>query len=129
MKKLLTVAAAVATLFLAQPDQAHAQAKRTLDVASTFPKNMVFLGEGAEHLGKLLSDVSGGQFNLKVHGAGELVPALEVFNAVSTGAVPAGWDWIGYWAGTVPVTGLMGAMPFGPNPEVFLGWMWNGGGR
>ncbi len=127
MKKLLTVAAAVATLFLAQPQQA--EAKRTLDVASTFPKNMVFLGEGAENLGKLLSDVSGGQFNLKVFGAGELVPALEVFNAVSTGAVPAGWDWIGYWAGTVPVTGLMGAMPFGPNPEVFLGWMWNGGGR
>ena len=127
MKKLLTVAAAVATLFLAQPQQA--EAKRTLDVASTFPKNMVFLGEGAENLGKLLSDVSGGQFNLKVFGAGELVPALEVFNAVSTGAVPAGWDWIGYWAGTVPVTGLMGAMPFGPNPEVFLGWMWHGGGR
>src|SRR3546814_15204850 len=22
----------------------------------------------------------------------------------------------------------MGAMPFGPGPEVFLGWMWEGGG-
>src|SRR3546814_1026566 len=54
--------------------------------------------------------------------------SVEVFNAGSSGAVPAGWDWIGYGAGTVPVTGLMGAMPFGPGPEVFLGWMWEGGG-
>lgn len=127
MKKLLTTAAATALLFSVQPESA--QASKTIDVASTFPKNMVFLGEGAENLSKLLSEVSDGQLNLKVYGAGELVPALEVFNAVSTGAVPAGWDWVGYWAGTVPVAGLMGAMPFGPTPEVFLGWMWDGGGR
>lgn len=127
MKKLLTTAAATALLFTAQPEPAFAS--KTIDVASTFPKNMVFLGEGAENLSKLLSEVSDGKLNLKVFGAGELVPPLEVFNAVSTGAVDAGWDWIGYWGGTVPVTGLMGAMPFGPTPEVFLGWMWEGGGR
>lgn len=127
MKKLLTTAAATALLFTAQPEPAFAS--KTIDVASTFPKNMVFLGEGAENLSKLLSEVSDGKLNLKVYGAGDLVPPLEVFNAVSTGAVDAGWDWIGYWGGTVPVTGLMGAMPFGPTPEVFLGWMWEGGGR
>ena len=127
MKKLLTTAAATALLFVAQPEPVFAS--KTIDVASTFPKNMVFLGEGAENLSKLLSEVSDGKLNLKVYGAGELVPPLEVFNAVSTGAVDAGWDWIGYWGGTVPVTGLMGAMPFGPTPEVFLGWMWEGGGR
>jgi len=127
MKKLLTVAAATTLLFSAQPEMALAA--KTIDVASTFPKNMVFLGEGAETLSAYLSDISNGELILKVHGAGDLVPALEVFNAVSSGAVPAGWDWVGYWAGTVPVSGLMGAMPFGPTPEVFLGWMWKGGGR
>lgn len=105
-----------------------AQGPASLDVASTFPKNLTYLGEGAEQLSQLLEDVSGGEIKLRVHGAGDLVPALEVFNAVSSGAVPAGWDWIGYWAGTVPVAGLAGAMPFGPGPEVFLGWMWDGGG-
>jgi TRAP-type mannitol/chloroaromatic compound transport system substrate-binding protein len=122
----LTAVAAATLLWSVQPGEALAQ--RALDVASTFPKNMVYLGEGAENLAKLLDDVSGGKLKMKVHGAGDLVPALEVFNAVSSGAVPAGWDWIGYWAGTVPVAGLMGAMPFGPNPEIFLGWMWDGGG-
>lgn len=127
MKKILSSVAMAALLWgVAQPTEVKAQ--RALDVASTFPKNMVYLGEGAENMARLLEDVSGGKLKLKVHGAGDLVPAFEVFNAVSSGAVPAGWDWVGYWAGTVPVTGLMGAMPFGPTPEVFLGWMWEGGG-
>jgi len=47
---------------------------------------------------------------------------------VSSGAIPAGWDWIGYWAGTVPVTNLYGALPFGPTPEAFMSWMWSGEG-
>jgi TRAP-type mannitol/chloroaromatic compound transport system substrate-binding protein len=127
MKSVLTTVAASALLCSALTP-GEAQAQRALDVASTFPKGMVYLGEGAENLAKLLEDVSGGELKMRVHGAGDLVPALEVFNAVSSGAVPAGWDWIGYWAGTVPVTGLMGAMPFGPDPQVFLGWMWEGGG-
>jgi TRAP-type mannitol/chloroaromatic compound transport system substrate-binding protein len=89
---------------------------------------MPFLGEGAENLAKLIEEASGGKIKLKVHGAGDIVPALEVFNAVSSGAVPAGWDWIGYWAGTIPATAVAGALPFGPPPEIFLGWMWEGGG-
>ena len=127
MKKLLTVAAAAGLLFAAQPQAVLA--KTSIDVASTFPKDMVFLGEGLLNVAKLVDEVSGGQLTLKVHGVGELVPMMEVFGAVSSGAVAAGWDWVGYWGGTVPVTALMGAMPFGPNPEVFLAWMMNGGGR
>lgn len=127
MKRFLTTVAAAALLW-AVGKPVDAQAQRALDVASTFPKGMVYLGEGAENLAKLLEEISGGKLKMKVHGAGDLVPALEVFNAVSSGAVPAGWDWVGYWAGTVPVTGLAGAMPFGPSPEVFLGWMWDAGG-
>ena len=118
--------AAIGALAVAMP--ALAQGPKVLDVASTFPKNLTYLGEGAEMLAQSLEDVSEGEIQLRVHGAGDLVPALEVFNAVSQGAVPAGWDWVGYWAGTVPVAGLAGAMPFGPGPEVFLGWMWEGGG-
>ncbi|MGF1527932.1 MAG: TRAP transporter substrate-binding protein [Candidatus Competibacterales bacterium] len=107
---------------------ATAAPPKVLDVASTFPKNLTYLGESAEYLAERLETLSNGDIELRVHGAGDLVPALEVFNAVSTGVVPAGWDWIGYWGGTVPVAGLAGAMPFGPGPEIFLGWMWDHGG-
>ncbi len=127
MRKILSVVA-TAVLLAGVGQSGEAQAQRALDVASTFPKGMLYLGEGAENLAKLVDEVSGGKIKMKIHGAGDLVPALEVFNAVSQGTVPAGWDWVGYWAGTVPVTGLVGAMPFGPDPEIFLAWMYDGGG-
>lgn len=126
MRRLL--AAAVIPMAWTLGGPAEAQGPDVLDVASTFPKNLAYLGEGAENMADGLEAVSGGELQMRVHGAGDMVPALEVFNAVSTGAVPAGWDWIGYWASTVPVAGLAGAMPFGPSPEMFLGWMWDGGG-
>ncbi|MFD2437588.1 hypothetical protein [Modicisalibacter luteus] len=125
MKRIFSVASTA--LVLSMSGSVLAEGPRVLDVASTFPKGAPYLGEGAENLAKLLEKATKGEIKLRVHGDGDLVPALEVFNAVSSGAVPAGWDWVGYWAGTVPVAGLAGAMPFGPSPEVFLGWMWEGG--
>ncbi|AUC56803.1 MAG: TRAP transporter substrate-binding protein [Sagittula sp.] len=116
----LTAALAISTAGFVQAE--------TLDVASTFPKNMPFLGEGAEVLAKNIDIATHGEVKLRVHGAGDLVPALEVLNQVSSGAIPAGWDFIGYWGGTIPVAALAGAMPFGPGPDLFTGWMWEGGG-
>lgn len=120
LKATLTAAFAAA---VAVPAQAE-----TLDVASTFPKNLAFLGEGAEVLAKKIETATGGDVKLEVHGAGDLVPALEVLNQVSSGAIPAGWDYVGYWGGTIPVASLAGSMPFGPGPDLFVGWMWEGGG-
>lgn len=99
-----------------------------LDVASTYPKNMPFLGESAEILAKNIEAVTKAEVTLTVHGAGDLVPPLDVLPQVSSGAIPAGWDWIGYWGGSLPVTNLAGAMPFGLGPSDFVGWMWAGGG-
>lgn len=124
----LGVAAIALAAAIGLGSQKSAEAAMNIDVASTFPKDMVYLGEGAENLADMLEDVSNGEIRLRIHGAGDLVPALEVFNAVSSGSIQAGWDWVGYWAGTVPVNGIIGAMPFGPSPEVFLGWMYYGGG-
>jgi len=106
---------------------AHAEGPKRLDVASTF-STQNFLGAGAEHLSKELETATGGAVSLRVHEPGDLVPPFEVFNSVSSGAVQAGWDWIGYWAGTVPITNLYGALPFGPSPEAFMSWMWAGEG-
>lgn len=105
----------------------HAAGPAKLDVASTFNTN-IFIGEGALRFAEELNTVTDGKVELDVHNPGDLVPAFEVFNSVSSGAIPAGWDWIGYWAGTVPVTNLYGALPFGPTPEAFASWMWSGEG-
>ena len=108
---------------------AFAAGPRVLDVHSTFPRDLVFQGESAHHLNKILQEISSGKLSLEIHGAGDIVPAFEVFDAVSANAVSAGWDWIGYWANKVPVTGIIGSMPFGPTPDVFIAWLYSGGGR
>lgn len=99
-----------------------------IDVASTFPKDMLFLGDGLKQFAKAVDEISDGDIKIKIHGAGDLVPALEVLNAVSSGAVSGGYDWVGYWGGTIPVANLVGALPFGPTPEVLAEWIWEGGG-
>ncbi|MBP6559088.1 MAG: TRAP transporter substrate-binding protein [Burkholderiaceae bacterium] len=100
----------------------------TIDVASTFPKDMLFLGDALKQFAKNVNEVTKGDIRLQIHGAGELVPALEVLSAVSSGAVAAGYDWVGYWGGSIPVTNLVGALPFGPSPEILAEWIWEGGG-
>ena len=99
-----------------------------LDVASTFPKDMLFLGDALKQFAKNVETVTKGDVRVKIHGAGELVPAVEVLSAVSSGAVSAGYDWVGYWGGSIPVTNLIGALPFGPTPEMLAEWIWEGGG-
>ncbi len=100
-----------------------------LEVHSTFPRDLAFQGESVHRLNETLQEISSGELKLEIFGAGEIVPALEVFDAVSANAVAAGWDWIGYWANKVPVTGIIGSMPFGPPPDVYIAWLYAGGGR
>lgn len=99
-----------------------------IDVASTFPRDMLFLGDGLKEFAQAVEDASGGEIKVNIHGAGDLVPALEVLNAVSSGAVAAGYDWVGYWGGLIPVANLVGSLPFGPTPDVLAEWIWEGGG-
>lgn len=124
MKKLFALAALSAALGLGS-----APAKAVdIDIASTFPKDMLFLGDGLKQFAKTLDEISDGDIKVNIHGAGELLPALEVLNAVSSGAVNGGYDWVGYWGGTIPVSNLIGALPFGPTPEVLAEWIWESGG-
>jgi len=126
MKFKYAVAAVSAAFTFAAAPAANAV---SIDIASTFPKDMLFLGDGLKQFAKAAQEISNGDIKINIHGAGELVPALEVLNAVSSGAVAGGYDWVGYWGGMIPVANLIGALPFGPTPEVLAEWMWEGGGR
>lgn len=101
---------------------------RTLEVQSVYPNNMIYQGESAVQFAKRLEAVTAGELQVRMMTANELVPPFEVFDAVSSGAIEAGWDWTAYWGSKIPVANLIGAMPFGPQGEVFVGWMYQGGG-
>ena len=98
-----------------------------LDVASTFSTSNL-LGEMGVKFADNVNIATGGDLELVMHEPGDLVPTLEVFDAVSSGAIEAGWDWMGYWSSVVPVAQFYGGLPFGPTSEVSASWMWNGGG-
>ena len=68
-------------------------------MASTFPGSLTLLGEAGLRLESRLALISNGEIEVKFFEPGALVPAFEVFDAVSAGSVDAGWSSSGYWAG------------------------------
>ena len=97
-------------------------------MASSFPGNLMLLGTQGHFVEDRIKTLSGGTMELKFFEPGTLVPALEIFDAVSTGAVDAGWTGSGYWAGKVPALQFFTAVPFGPDAGEVLAWMYYGGG-
>ncbi|MFN4100423.1 MAG: TRAP transporter substrate-binding protein [Pararhodobacter sp.] len=116
---------AVAALAISTGASAQAQ---TFDLQSVFGLNVPSIGPSPQLWADRVNEMTDGAVTINVHGAGDFVPPFEVFGAVSTGALQMGFDWIGYWAQQIPVANLVGSMPFGPTPEVALGWMFEGGG-
>ena len=98
-----------------------------IDVHMSIPKDLTFLADSAKLMDKTLRSMSGGDVGLNLYGSGELVPAGEILESVSSGAIPAGWSFLGQWGGKVPVAQI-GATPFGAGPEALAAWLHVGGG-
>jgi TRAP-type mannitol/chloroaromatic compound transport system substrate-binding protein len=97
-------------------------------MVTTWPKNFPGLGSAAINFAKAMDEMSGGRFKVKIYGAGELVPALGVFDAVSSGSAEAGHGAAYYWKGKVPASVFFTSVPFGMNAQEMNGWLHYGGG-
>lgn len=97
-------------------------------LVTTWPKNYPGLGTAPEYFAKLVERMSNGRLKVKVYGAGQLVPALEVFDAVSQGTVEMGHGAAYYWKGKVPASVFFTSVPFGLNAQEMNGWLHFGGG-
>ena len=98
-------------------------------MVTTWPKNFPGLGTGAEALAKNIKQMSNGRLDIKVYAAGELVPALEVFDAVSRGTAEMGHAASYYWKGKVPAAQFFTTVPFGLTAQEFNAWIAFGGGQ
>lgn len=98
-------------------------------MATAWPKNYPGLGTSAENLARTVSKISGGRLQIKVFGAGELVPAFEVFDAVHSGAVEMGHSAAGYWQGKNRAFNFFYSIPFGLTGVEALSWLQYGGGQ
>ena len=71
--------------------------------------------------------MSGGRLQIHVYGANELVPAMGVFDAVSSGSVEMGHAGSYFWRGKVPAAQFFTSVPFGMNAQELYGWINHGG--
>ncbi|MCL4106049.1 UNVERIFIED_CONTAM: hypothetical protein GTU68_058355 [Idotea baltica] len=76
----------------------------------------------------MVDQLSNGRLTARVYGAGEIVPAFEVFDAVSQGVADAGHGAAYYWKGKVPSSVFFTAVPFGMTAQEMNGWLHQGGG-
>lgn len=97
-------------------------------MATTWPPGFQGLGTGAEYLAEQINKLSNGRIKVKVYGAGELVPALQVFDAVSSGSVEMGHGASYYWKGKLPAASFFSSVPFGLNAQEMNSWLLKGGG-
>ncbi|WP_105102544.1 TRAP transporter substrate-binding protein [Microbulbifer pacificus] len=97
-------------------------------LVTTWPKNFPGLGSAPERFAKKIDEMSNGRLKIKVYGAGELVPAMGVFGAVSDGAAQVGHGAAYYWKGKIPAAQFFTAVPFGLNAQEMNGWLHYGGG-
>jgi TRAP-type mannitol/chloroaromatic compound transport system substrate-binding protein len=97
-------------------------------MVTAWPSGFPGLGSGATELAALITRASGGRINVRVYGAGELVPAFEVFDAVSRGTAELGHCAAYYWSGKSAAAPFFCAVPFGLSAMEMNAWLYYGGG-
>ncbi len=97
-------------------------------LVTTWPKHFPGLGTAPENFAKAVNEMSNGRLKVKVFGAKELVPAMEVFDSVSRGAAEMGHGAAYYWKGKTPAAQFFTAVPFGLTAQEMNGWLHYGGG-
>lgn len=97
-------------------------------MTTTWPPDFPALGEGCNLFAKWVEEMSGGRMQIQVFGGGELVPPLEAFNAVRSGAAEIGHGAGYYWKGLLPAAQFFASIPFGMNAQQMNAWLYSGGG-
>jgi TRAP-type mannitol/chloroaromatic compound transport system substrate-binding protein len=111
------------------PAPAIAQGVKQFKMVTTWPKNFPGLGTGAERLAERITTMSEGKIEVKVFAAGELVPAFESFDAVSSGNAEMSHSASYYWQGKSPGFNYFTTVPFGLSPMEHASWIAYAGGQ
>ncbi|WP_317201393.1 TRAP transporter substrate-binding protein [Janthinobacterium sp.] len=116
---------------LAVPALAQGGSMPTINwrLASSFPKTLDTIFGAADVFIKRVAMLTGGKFNIRQFAAGEIVPGLQVMDAVQAGTVEMGHTPSYYYFGKDPTFAFDCAVPFGLTSRQQTAWMDQGGGR
>jgi TRAP-type mannitol/chloroaromatic compound transport system substrate-binding protein len=113
---------------LAMPAVAQNMPEVKWRMASSFPKSLPTLYGGAEYLCSRIAAATDNRFQIRPFAAGEIVPALQVLDAVQNGTIECGQTAPYYYVGKDPTFGFGCTVPFGFNSRQQQAWMLQGGG-
>ena len=97
-------------------------------LASSYPKSLDVIYGAAELLAQRLHRISGGKFQIRVFAGGDLVPGMQVMDAVQNGTVECGHTASYYYVGKNMAFAFDCAVPFGLTARQQNAWMYFGGG-
>ena len=97
-------------------------------LASSFPKNLDTIYGAVDEMCRNIAAATDGKFQIRPFAAGEIVPGLQVLDAVQNGTVEAGQSASYYYVGKDPTFAFDCAVPFGLNARQQNAWMYYGGG-
>ena len=112
----------------ALPAEAAGRAQYQWKMVTTWPVNFPGLGTTPRIFAEWVEAMSEGRLRIRVYGAGELVPALQVFEAVSQGTAQMGHSSAYYWGGKLPASPFFTTVPFGLTAQEMNAWLYHGGG-
>ncbi|MEQ9812129.1 MAG: TRAP transporter substrate-binding protein [Azospirillaceae bacterium] len=108
---------------------AIAQERREWRMVTSWPAGLPGVGTGAERIASWITEATEGRITVQVFGAGELVPALQVWDAVSDGTAQLGHDASYYHIGKTEGAAFFTAFPFGFTADEITAWVDYGGGQ
>src|SRR5213082_51108 len=122
-------AAVAASATIAAPAVAQSMPELNWRLTSSFPKSLDTLYGAAEFMANAVAEATDNKFQVRVFAAGEIVPGLQVADAVQNGTVEMGqtaaYYYFGKHANFVFETGL----PFSINQRQYYAWLYHGGGH
>jgi len=121
------IAAAGTAAAVASP--AIAQGAIKWRMTSSFPKSLEGLYGASPTVARLVSEMSDGKFEIQTFGPGEIVPGLQVMDAVQNGTVECGHTYSGYYVGKNPTVIFDGSLPFGLTARQQNAWYMFGDGK
>lgn len=122
MRKTLLATAAV----LAAASAAHSE---NLVMQSVYPSSLPLLGATGVTLTEQVARLTDGELTIEFNEPGAIVGGNEMWDAISTGAVDAGWYSPGFAQGIIPSAAIFTAVPFGPDIREYTAWWYHGGGK
>jgi TRAP-type mannitol/chloroaromatic compound transport system substrate-binding protein len=126
---LQAAGAGIAVSAVAAPAIAQSSPPLKWRLTASWPKSLDTLYGGCEYFARRIAEITDNKFQIQVFAAGEIVPGLQVLDAVQNGTVEMGNTALYYYFGKNPALTFGTALPFGLNARQMIAWLRHGGGE